>query len=67
MPDSGSAFRVVTCVEGVVDHVIENCTRDQLKDAPEFDDSLTGDEVIARGSARTARVAAGYRKWDDTL
>ena len=45
--------------------VFVNRTKDQIKDAPEFDDSLTGDEAY-RGQLGSyyGPGGAGYRDWD---
>ena len=54
-----------------VDHddekVFVNRTKDQIKDAPEFDDSLTRDESYRRElGSYYGRGGQGYRDWDDT-
>jgi hypothetical protein len=57
-------------VIGQVDHddekVFVNRTKEQIKNAPEFDDSLTADESY-RGSLESyyGTGGAGYRDWDD--
>jgi hypothetical protein len=47
--------------------VFVNRTKDQIKNAPEFDESLTADESY-RGSLGSyyGTGGAGYRDWDDT-
>ena len=48
--------------------VFVNRTKDQIKDAPEFDDSLIGDEGYrGRLGSYYGQGGAGYREWDDTL
>ena len=48
--------------------VFVNRTKDQIKDAPEFDDSLIGDEGYrGRLGSYYGQGGAGYRDWDDTL
>jgi len=48
--------------------VFVNRTKDQIKDAPEFDESLTGDESYrARLGSYYGRGGSGYRDWDDAL
>ena len=48
--------------------VFVNRTKDQIKDAPEFDDSLVGDESYrGRLGSYYGQGGAGYREWDDTL
>jgi hypothetical protein len=54
-----------------VDHddekVFVNRTKDQIKDAPEFDDSLTADESYrGRVGSYYGVGGAGYRDWDET-
>ena len=48
--------------------VFVNRTNDQIKNAPEFDDTLTGDEAY-RGQLGSyyGPGGTGYRDWDDTL
>ena len=48
--------------------VFVNRTKDQIKNAPEFDDTLTGDEAY-RGQLGSyyGPGGTGYRDWDDTL
>ena len=48
--------------------VFVNRTKDQIKNAPEFDDSLTGDESYrTRLGSYYGHGGVGYRDWDDTL
>ena len=48
--------------------VFVNRTKDQIKDAPEFDESLTADESYrTRLGSYYGHGGSGYRDWDDTL
>jgi hypothetical protein len=48
--------------------VFVNRTKDQIKNAPEFDDSLTGDQSYrTRLGSYYSQGGVGYRDWDDTL
>ena len=48
--------------------VFVNRTKDQIKDAPEFDDSLVDDQAYrGRLGSYYGQGGAGYRDWDDTL
>jgi len=48
--------------------VFVNRTKDQIKDAPEFDESLTGDESYrTRLGSYYGQGGSGYRDWDDSL
>jgi hypothetical protein len=54
-----------------VDHdaekVFVNRTKEQIKDAPEFDESLTADESYrGRVGSYYGAGGAGYRDWDET-
>jgi hypothetical protein len=47
--------------------VFVNRTKDQIKDAPEFDDSLIGDEGYRTElGSYYGQGGAGYRDWDDS-
>jgi hypothetical protein len=46
--------------------VFVNRTKDQIKNAPEFDDTLTGDESYrTQLGSYYGQGGAGYRDWDD--
>jgi hypothetical protein len=48
--------------------VFVNRTKDQIKDAPEFDETLMGDEGYrTRLGSYYGQGGSGYRDWDDTL
>jgi hypothetical protein len=47
--------------------VFVNRTKDQIKDAPEFDDSLIGDESYRTRLGSYYGQGPGYRDWDDEL
>ena len=48
--------------------VFVNRTKDQIKNAPEFDDTLTADQSYrARLGSYYGTGGAGYRDWDDSL
>jgi len=57
---------VVQRIDEAEKHVHVNRTKDQIKNAPEFDESLTEDESY-RGKLGSyyGRGGAGYRDWDD--
>ena len=59
---------VITSVDHEDEKVYVNRTKDQIKDAPEFDDSLIGDEGYrGRLGSYYGMGGAGYRDWDDSL
>jgi hypothetical protein len=48
--------------------VFVNRTKDQIKNAPEFDDTLTRDEGYrTKLGSYYGEGGAGYRDWDDTV
>ena len=48
--------------------VFVNRTKDQIKNAPEFDDTLTADQSYReRLGSYYGTGGAGYRDWDDSL
>ena len=57
---------VIQRIDTAGESVYVNRTKDQIKDAPEFDDSLKTDENY-RGELGTyyGRGGRGYRDWDD--
>jgi hypothetical protein len=56
---------VIRSADHVDQKVFVNRTKDQIKDAPEFDDSLTRDEAYReRLGAYYGRGGAGWRDWD---
>jgi len=58
---------VITRIDTQSERVDVNRTKDQIKDAPEFDDSLTRDESYRRElGSYYGRGGQGYRDWDDT-
>jgi hypothetical protein len=59
---------VIRGVDAAAEKVIVNRTKDQIKSAPEFDESLIHDEAYRRrlGSYYGAG-GQGYRDWDDTV
>jgi hypothetical protein len=59
---------VVRGIDENAEAIFVNRTKDEIKSAPEFDDSLVRDESY-RSSLGTyyGRGGEGYRDWDDTL
>ena len=58
---------VITRIDTQSERVDVNRTKDQIKDAPEFDDSLTRDESYRRElGSYSGRGGQGYRDWDET-
>jgi hypothetical protein len=59
---------VIRAVDDPAEKVFVNRTKEQIKNAPEFDDSLTEDESY-RGQLGSyyGRGGPGYRDWDDTV
>ena len=57
---------VVQRVDGAEERVYVNRTKDEIKNAPEYDDSLLSDESY-RGKLGSyyGRGGEGYRDWDD--
>ena len=59
---------VIREIDDANERVFVNRTKDQIKNAPEFDDSMIDDESY-RGQLGTYYGQGGpaYRDWDDTL
>ncbi len=59
---------VIREIDDEEERVYVNRTKDQIKDAPEFDDSLIDDEGY-RGQLTSyyGHGGPGYRAWDDTV
>ena len=59
---------VIREIDDANEKVFVNRTKDQIKNAPEFDESMTEDEGY-RGQLGSyyGQGGAGYRDWDDTL
>ncbi len=59
---------VIRDIDDAEEKVFVNRTKDQIKNAPEFDDSMIDDEGY-RGQLGSyyGQGGAGYRDWDDTL
>jgi hypothetical protein len=59
---------VIRDVDDAEEKVFVNRTKDQIKNAPEFDDSMIDDEGYrGRLGSYYGQGGAGYRDWDDTL
>jgi hypothetical protein len=58
---------VITRIDTANESVYVNRTKDQIKDAPEFDESLSRDAGYRRDlGSYYGRGGQGYRDWDDT-
>ena len=58
---------VIRSVDHDDEKLFVNRTKEQIKNAPEFDDSLTADESYrGRLGSYYGIGGAGYRDWDDT-
>jgi hypothetical protein len=58
---------VIRSVDHDDEKIFVNRTKEQIKNAPEFDDSLTADESYrGRLGSYYGIGGAGYRDWDDT-
>lgn len=59
---------VIRDIDETEETVYVNRTKDQIKDAPEFDESMTDDEGY-RGQLASyyGQGGPGYRDWDDTV
>jgi hypothetical protein len=59
---------VIRGVDETDEKVIVNRTQDQIKNAPEFDESLIDDEAYrSRLGSYYGAGGQGYRDWDDTV
>src|SRR5206468_3146917 len=59
---------VVRGIDDVGERVLVNRTKDQIKNAPEFDDSETDDDAYrSRLGSYYGTGGPGYRDWSDTL
>src|SRR5262245_41908977 len=57
---------VITRIDTANENVHVNRTKDQIKNAPEFDDSLSRDSGYRRElGSYYGRGGQGYRDWDD--
>ena len=56
---------VIRSVDHEDEKIFVNRTKDQIKNAPEFDDSLTADESYRGRLGSYYGSGAGYRDWDD--
>jgi hypothetical protein len=56
---------VIRSIDEAEERVFVNRTKDQIKDSPEFDDSLLGDETYrSRLGSYYGQGGAGWRDWD---
>jgi hypothetical protein len=58
---------VVRGIDDVAEKVLVNRTKDQIKDAPEFDETLTDDEAYRNRLGSYYGTGPGYRDWSDTV
>jgi hypothetical protein len=59
---------VIRGIDENEERVFVNRTKDEIKNAPEFDDSLTADESYRSSlGSYYGTGGRGYRGWDDTL
>jgi hypothetical protein len=59
---------VIADVDGNEEKVFVNRTKDEIKSAPEFDDSMIGDEAYRSTlGSYYGPGGAGYRDWNDTV
>jgi len=59
---------VVRGIDEDAEAIFVNRTKDEIKNAPEFDDSLTRDESYhSTLGSYYGRGGKGYRDWDDTV
>jgi hypothetical protein len=59
---------VIRSADHEEEKVFVNRTKDQIKDAPEFDDSLVDDQAYrGRLGSYYGHGGPGYRDWDDSL
>jgi hypothetical protein len=59
---------VVRGIDAEDEKVFVNRTKDQIKNAPEYDDTMTDDEAYRNRLGSYYGVGGpGYREWEDTL
>jgi hypothetical protein len=59
---------VIRAADHEEEKVFVNRTKDQIKDAPDFDDSLVDDQAYrGRLGSYYGHGGPGYRDWDDSL
>ena len=59
---------VVRGIDETEEKVFVNRTKEQIKHAPEYDDSLVADDTYRQGlGSYYGPGGSGYRDWDDTL
>jgi hypothetical protein len=59
---------IVRGIDDVAQKVLVNRTKEQIKNAPEYDDSLADEnEYRSRLGSYYGTGGAGYRDWDDTV
>ena len=59
---------VVRGIDETEEKVFVNRTKEQIKQAPEYDDSLVADDTYRQGlGSYYGPGGSGYRDWDDTL
>ena len=59
---------VVRGIDETEEKVFVNRTKEQIKNAPEYDDSLVADDTYRSGlGSYYGPGGSGYRDWDDSL
>jgi hypothetical protein len=59
---------VVRGIDETEEKIFVNRTKEQIKHAPEYDDSLVADDTYRQGlGSYYGPGGSGYRDWDDTL
>jgi hypothetical protein len=58
---------VVRGIDETDERVYVNRTKDQIKHAPEYDESLVGDDTYRSSVGTYYGAGGGYRDWDDSL
>jgi hypothetical protein len=58
---------VVRGIDETDERVYVNRTKDQIKHAPEYDESLVGDDSYRTSVGTYYGAGGGYRDWDDSL
>jgi hypothetical protein len=59
---------VVRGIDETEEKVFVNRTKEQIKNAPEYDDSLVADDTYRQGlGSYYGPGGSGYRDWDDSL